>query len=99
MDEKSFGPDHPTLLSASKPRSVWAGYERLVEAEPLYRRALAIHEKSSARRSRRLPNSLNNLAYLLRFTNGCGGRPLYRRALAIAENSLGQRTGSCHRPQ
>ena len=60
------------------------------EAEPLYRRALAIDERSLGPDHPDVARDLNNLAQLLRATNRPGeAEPLYRRALAIDERSLG----------
>jgi tetratricopeptide (TPR) repeat protein len=60
------------------------------EAEPLYRRALAIGEKSYGADHTTVALRLNNLAELLRATNRLSeAEPLYRRALAIFEKSLG----------
>ena len=60
------------------------------EAEPLYRRALAIREKSLGSDHPQVATSLNNLAGLY---HGQGkydeAEPLFRRALAIREKSLG----------
>jgi tetratricopeptide (TPR) repeat protein len=63
---------------------------RLGEAEPLYRRALAIDERSLGPDHPKVATDLNNLAKLLRDTNRLDqAEPLYRRALAIGERSLG----------
>ena len=63
---------------------------RLAEAEPLYRRALAIDEKSFGPEHPNVATALNNLAELLQDTNRLAeAEPLYRRALAIDEKSLG----------
>lgn len=60
------------------------------EAEPLYRRALAIEEKVLGPDHPEVASDLNNLALLLWDTNRASeAEPLYRRALAIAEISLG----------
>ena len=60
------------------------------EAEPLYRRALAIYEKSFGPEHPNVATVLNNLAWLLRDTNRLAeAEPLYRRALAIYEKSFG----------
>ena len=62
---------------------------RLAEAEPLMRRALAIDEKSYGPRPSRGRHALNNLAQLLQATNRLAeAEPLMRRALAIDEQSL-----------
>ena len=63
---------------------------RLGEAEPLYRRALAIDEASYGPDHPEVATDLNNLAVLLQATNRLGeAEPLYRRALAIRKKSLG----------
>ena len=63
---------------------------RLAEAEPLYRRALAIDEKSFGPDHPKVATDLNNLALLLRATNRLAEvEPLYRRALAIFEKCFG----------
>jgi tetratricopeptide (TPR) repeat protein len=63
---------------------------RLSEAEPLYRRALAIDEASYGPDHPDVATDLNNLALLLRATNRLSeAEPLYRRALAINEASYG----------
>ena len=63
---------------------------RLGEAEPLFRRALAIDEASYGPDHPTVATRLNNLASLLYATNRLGeAEPLYRRALAILEASYG----------
>ena len=63
---------------------------RLGEAEPLMRRALAIDEKSYGPEHPDVARDLNNLAQLLQDTNRLGeAEPLMRRALAIDEKSYG----------
>ena len=60
------------------------------EAEPLYRRALAIDEQTLGPSHPDVALRLNNLAALLQGTNRLSeAEPLYRRALAIDEESLG----------
>jgi hypothetical protein len=57
---------------------------RLAEAEPLYRRALAIDEKSFGPEHPNVARGLNNLAGLLRATNRLTeAEPLYRQVLRI----------------
>ena len=60
------------------------------DAEPLFRRALAIDEKALGKDHPDVASSLNNLALLL-YSQGKYGEaePLYRRALAIREKALG----------
>ncbi|MEX2015658.1 MAG: tetratricopeptide repeat protein, partial [Candidatus Hydrogenedentales bacterium] len=63
---------------------------RYAEAEPLYRRALAIGEASYGPDHPTVATDCNNLAGLLRATNRLAeAEPLYRRALAIDEASHG----------
>ena len=63
---------------------------RLTEAEPLMRRALAIDEQSYGAEHPDVAIDLNNLALLLQDTNRLmEAEPLMRRALAIFVNSLG----------
>jgi Tetratricopeptide repeat/NB-ARC domain len=66
------------------------GKARYAEAEPPFRRALAIRERSLGTDHPQVAAALNNLAELLRETNALGeAEPVYRRALAIWERSLG----------
>ena len=63
---------------------------RHAEAEPLYRRALAIDEASLGPDHPEVAIRLNNLAALLQGTNRLAeAEPLFRRVLAIFETSLG----------
>ena len=63
---------------------------RLAEAEPLMRRALAIDEESFGPGHPKVARDLNNLAQLLQATNRLAeAEPLMRRALAIDEESFG----------
>ncbi|MCP4307664.1 MAG: tetratricopeptide repeat protein, partial [bacterium] len=63
---------------------------RYDEAEPLYRRALAILEKVLGAEHPAVATSLNNLAELYRDQGRYDeAEPLYRRALAILEKGLG----------
>jgi tetratricopeptide (TPR) repeat protein len=63
---------------------------RYSEAEPLYRRALAIREKALGPDHPNTAESLNNLAGLYRSQGRYAeAEPLYRRALAICEQALG----------
>jgi tetratricopeptide (TPR) repeat protein len=61
------------------------------EAEPMYRRALEIREKSLGKDHPSVANSLNNLAGLYREQGKYDeAEPMYRRALEIREKSLGK---------
>ena len=65
-------------------RNCCTATNRLAEAEPLYRRALAILEKSLGSDHPNVATALNNLALLLQATNRLAeAEPLYRRALEI----------------
>ena len=66
------------------------------EAEPLYRRALAIDKKSFGPEHPNVATGLNNLAELLRATNRLAeAEPLYRQVLRILAE-FGHRTGHEH---
>ena len=70
--------------------------KRLGEAEPLYRRALAIDEKSFGPDHPNVAIRLNNLAQLLRATNRLAeAEPLMRRTVAIVVEFT-RRTGYRH---
>jgi tetratricopeptide (TPR) repeat protein len=81
------------------PEAAWllnrAGYylhlrARYAEAEPLFRRALAIHEAARGPDHPDTAQSLNNLAVLYDSQGRSGeAEPLFRRALAILETKLG----------
>lgn len=63
---------------------------RYSEAEPLFRRALAIDETSYGSAHPFVATRLNNLALLLRHTDRLTeAEPLYRRALKISEETCG----------
>jgi tetratricopeptide (TPR) repeat protein len=63
---------------------------RYLEAEPLYKRALAIDEKSLGPDHPTVGTRLNNLAALYDIQGRYAeAEPLYKRALAIAEKALG----------
>ena len=63
---------------------------RYAEAEPLYKRALAIHEKALGPDHPDVATALNNLAELYRYQGRYAeAEPLYKRSLAIVEKALG----------
>ena len=74
----------------------WLGYVyqtqgRYADAEPMYRRSLAIYEKVLGRDHPDVADSLNNLAVLYRAQGRyADAEPLYRRSLAIREKILGR---------
>jgi CHAT domain-containing protein/tetratricopeptide (TPR) repeat protein len=90
-EAESFGASDPRLaktlndLAASYTRQ-----ERFAEAEPLYRRSLAIREKVLGPEHPDVGQSLNNLATLYRARGRFAeAEPLYRRSLEIRERALG----------
>ncbi len=63
---------------------------RYAEAEPLYRRALAIVEKALGPEHPHVAANLNNLAGLYQAQGHYAeAEPLYQRSLAIYEKALG----------
>ncbi len=80
----------PTLRLMNNLASLLEATNRLSEAEPLFRRALAIGERSYGAGHPQVGALLHNLASLLRTTNRpAEAEPLFRRALAIGEASYG----------
>jgi tetratricopeptide (TPR) repeat protein len=80
----------PTALLMSRLGAFYKKKAEWGQAEPLFRRALAIEEKRYGTEHRNVATNLNNLAELLRETNRLAdAEPLYRRALAIDEASYG----------
>jgi hypothetical protein len=91
QSEHRLGPNHPATATAlNNLAQLLQATNRLAEAEPLMRRALAIDEASYCNDHPNVAIGLNNLALLLRATNRLAeAEPLMRRALAIAEASYG----------
>ncbi len=83
--EASLGKDHPNVTTAlNNLATLLQATNRLGEAEPLLRRALAIAEASLGIDHPDVAICLSNLALLLRATNRLGeAEPLMRRHLAI----------------
>ena len=66
---------------------------RYAEAEPLFRRSLAIREKQLGADHPHVATSLNNLADLYQAMGRYAeAEPLYRRSLEIREKQLGATT-------
>jgi tetratricopeptide (TPR) repeat protein len=89
--EKELGANDPAVAGLLNRQAILlqviARYE---DAEPLYRRALAIDEASYGNDHPDVAGDLNNLAQLLQATNRLAeAEPLMRRALAIDEASYG----------
>ncbi len=81
-------PDNPSLMNAKALSLYHAG--DYIEAEPLYRNALSIREKTLGDGYSDTATSLNNLALLLKAKGDyAGAETLYRHALAIHEKVLG----------
>ena len=63
---------------------------RCTDAEPLYRRALAIRERALGPNASEVGSTLHNLAVLLALQNrNREAEPLYQRVIAIKEQALG----------
>src|SRR2546422_7420029 len=81
---------HTTPFRSNNPALLYDSQGKYSEAEPLYRRSLAIREKALGPDHPHVAVSLNNLAapYV---TQGkySEAEPLYRRSLAIYEKALG----------
>ena len=89
--EREYGPESLELASAlnSIGDSLWRD-ARHAEAEPLYKRALAIDEKALGPEHPDVATDLNNLASLYHDQGRYAeAEPLYERALAIDEKALG----------
>ena len=81
-------PDDPRTLNILAMSLYQAGDYRA--AEPLFRKALAIHEKAVGANHPDIASILNNLGELQRVKGDLtGAEPLYRQALAIDEKTLG----------
>ena len=89
--EKELGANDPAVAGLlDRQATLLRVIARYEDAEPLYRRALAIDEASYGNVHPEVARDLNNLALLLKHTNRLAeAEPLYRRALAIDETSLG----------
>ena len=90
--EQKLGRNDPALAGLlDRQASLLHDLARYADAEPLYRRALAIAEASYGKDHPTVASLLNNLALLLQATNRLAeAEPLYRRALAIDEATYGK---------
>ena len=90
-EAKSFSASDPRLATTlNNLAEVYRTQGRFSEAEPLYRRDLAISEKTLGPNHPDVGMSLNNLASLYQAQGRYAeAEPLYRRSLAILENSKG----------
>jgi tetratricopeptide (TPR) repeat protein len=89
--EQRLGPEHPSTAMALNNLATLLYYtNRLAEAEPLMRRALAIDEASYGNDHPNVAIRLNNLAQLLQATNRLAeAEPLMARGFAVFWQSLG----------
>ena len=85
IDEAAYGATHPRVAThLNNLALLLRETNRLEEAEPLYRRALAIDEAAYGATHPRVATDLNNLALLLQATNRLEeAEPLYRRMVSI----------------
>ena len=89
---RAFGADHPNVaIPLANLAQLLKDTNRLQEAEPLMRRALAIDEASFGADHPDVARDLNNLAQLLQATNRLKeAEPLMRRALEVFIGNLGK---------
>ncbi|MFN9644918.1 MAG: tetratricopeptide repeat protein, partial [Cyanobacteriota bacterium] len=90
--EERLGPEHPgTATALNNLAALLQATNRLSEAEPLMRRALAIAEASDGNDHPNVATALNNLAQLLQDTNRLEeAEPLMVRVVEIVEVSYGK---------
>lgn len=90
------GPDHPSVASAlNNLASLYKEQARYGDSEPLYKRALAIREKTLGRDHPDVAQSLNNLADLYSaLGRHADAEPLYERALASTPQQKGSTLSS-----
>ena len=88
---KKFGAQDPRLAtSLNNLAALYDTQGKYAEAEPLFRRSLAIWEMALGPEHPDVAQSLNNLAELYRAQGKYAqAEPLYQRALAIWEKTLG----------
>jgi CHAT domain-containing protein len=86
-----MGPEHTDpALSLNNLAVAYQVQGRYGEAEPLYKRSLAINEKALGLEHPDTASSLQNLAVLYMVQGRSGeAEPLYKRSLAIREKALG----------
>src|ERR1051326_6301612 len=91
LREKALGADHPDVAtSLISLAGLYREQGHYGDAEPLYRRSLAIYEKALGPDHPYVATSLNNLAELYNAQGRHGdAEPLYQRSLAIYEKALG----------
>ena len=90
-EAEGFGQEDLRLaLTLNNLAFLYQAQGKYAEAEPLYKRSLAIWEKALGPQHLHVATSLNNLALLYK-TQGkyAEAEPLYKRSLAIWERTLG----------
>jgi tetratricopeptide (TPR) repeat protein len=92
LTTSEFGPDAvETATALNNLALVYETLARYAEAEPLYRRAIEIGEKTLGKEHPDVATQYNNLALLLRDQGKYAeAEPLYRRAIEIDEKALGK---------
>ena len=90
-EAEKFGPQDPRLAtSLNNLAALYRAQGKYAQAEPLYRRSLAIREKALGPEHPDVAGSLNNLAALYRAQGKYAeAEPFYRRSLTIWEKALG----------
>ena len=88
---EAFGTEDPRYAtSLNNLALLYKAQGRYGDAEPFYKRALAIREKALGPEHPHVATSLNNLALLYQAQGRYGdAEPFYKRALAIFEKALG----------
>jgi tetratricopeptide (TPR) repeat protein len=91
ISRRLLGEDDPrTLCDAVAYAAILDGLQRYEESEPIYRRALAIFEKTFGPEHYEVASNLHNLAAVVCARGDLSdAEQLYRRALAIKEKILG----------
>ena len=91
MREAALGPDHPKLAYSLQSLSeILLAQGRVLEAEPIARRGLAIRDRIYGERHPTVSISLEILARIReRMGDIAEAETLYRRALVILENTAG----------
>jgi CHAT domain-containing protein/Flp pilus assembly protein TadD len=89
--EKAFGPDHPSVSTLlNNLAQLYQLQGRYADAEPLYRRSLAIREKAEGPDHPFVAVILSSLAGLYEHQGRyADAEPLLKRSLAIGEKALG----------
>jgi tetratricopeptide (TPR) repeat protein len=89
--EKALGPEHPDVgTPLNNLAGVYEDQGRYAEAEPLYKRSLAVWEKALGLEHPNVSASHNNLALLYQAQGRYAeAEPLYKCSLAIREKTLG----------